>query len=74
MTAVHINRPSSTQFQVMVRLPGARKWQLIGKPTGDYATAIMRMARAFSAGHYKRGMVVVFADYYDPTPCCEMHQ
>lgn len=70
---IHINRPSSTRFQAAVRLGGHRNWIMVGKPTKSAATAILRMARKFSSwSMYKRGAVIMTADYYDPTITVEM--
>lgn len=70
---LHIHRPLSTRFQARVRGPGRRKYTLIGKPTKSIEVAIMRMAREFATDRYwKRGDVLMTADYYDPSQCCEI--
>lgn len=72
MSTLHINQPSSTRFQARVRFPGHRKYILIGNPTKSYERAVMRMARAFATRQYKRGDVLITADYYDPSVVCEI--
>lgn len=69
---LHIHRPSTTRFQAMVRRAGHKKWVLIKTPTRSWQFAVHAMAAAFASGDWKRGRVVVFADYYDPTVCCEI--
>ena len=69
---VHINRPSSTRFIARVRWPGCRKYTLLGKPTKSYPAAVARMAKAFASGSYKRGDVLVVADWYEPQQMCEL--
>jgi hypothetical protein len=69
---VHINRPSSTRFIARVRLPGCKRYRVLGKPTRSYRVALRRMITAFESGTYKRGDVLVSADYYDPTQVCEI--
>ena len=70
--SIHINRPSSTRFQARVRWPGHRKYILIGNPTRSKEIALVRLAREFARGNYKRGDVLVTADYYDPMAICEI--
>ena len=63
---LHINRPSSTRFLARVRYPGCRRYMIVGKPTKSLAAATVRMARKFAEGKYKRGDVIMTADWYDP--------
>ena len=72
MMTVHINRPSSSRFHAMVRRHGYRKWQAAGPGRKNRLDAIMDMARTFGGGDYKRGCVLLTADYYDPLPIVEM--
>lgn len=73
MTSVYINRPSSTRFVARVRAMGHRKYKCIGKPTVSHAVAIRRMAKEFSSSNrWKRGDVLIIADYYDPQQLCEL--
>lgn len=69
---VHINRPSSTRFQARVRLPGRRKYRLVGTPTKESHKALLTMTREFSRGRYKRGDVLIIADYYEPVVLAEI--
>ena len=70
--AIHINRPSSTVYQARVRREGAHKYKLVGPRTPNYRRALLAMAREFATGQYKRGDVLMGADYYDPTLICEI--
>lgn len=69
---IHINRPSSIRFQARVRYRGQWRWVLVGKSTRRKDRAIVAMAKKFASGHYKRGEVLMAADYYDPIVVCEM--
>ncbi|TAL38890.1 MAG: hypothetical protein EPN97_03335 [Alphaproteobacteria bacterium] len=70
---IHINRPSSTRFIARVRSVGCRKYKLLGKPTKSYEAAVVRMARTFAKfHHYKRGDVLIVADYYEPQQLVEI--
>lgn len=69
---LHVNRPSSTIYIARVRRSGCRRYTLLGKPTRSYRVALRRLVSAFEGGHYKRGDVLVAADYYDPTTVCEI--
>lgn len=68
----HICRPSSTRYQARARWEGHQRYELIGKPTKSYRVAVMRMAKAFAEGDYKRADVVMWADYYDTVGMCEL--
>lgn len=71
--AIHINRPSSTRFQARVRLRGRRRYKLVGKPTKSLRVALIRMAKEFAAwSMYKRGDVLVTADYYESSQVAEI--
>lgn len=63
---LHINRPSSSRYQPRARGPGCRKYVLLGKPTKTKESALLRVVRAMSQYSYKRGDVVLTADYYEP--------
>lgn len=69
---IHINRPSSTRFQARVRRPGHRLYTLVGPHTKDSQRAVLALARAMCSDTYKRGDVVMTADYYDPVQIIEM--
>lgn len=63
---------TSTRYQARARCPGDQRWTLIGKPTRSYRVAVMRMAKEFARGGYKRADVIFWADYYDPERLCEL--
>lgn len=70
---VHINRPSSTRFCARVRARGHRKYKLLGKPTLKFETALRRVANAIAKNSWwKRGDVLLTADYYDPQVIAEI--
>jgi hypothetical protein len=63
---------TNTRYQARARREGHRRYQLIGKPTKSYRVAVMRMAKAFAEGGWKRADVIYWADYYDPEMMCEL--
>ena len=69
---VHINIPTSSRFIARVRRVGCRKYILVGKPQKYLDRAIKIMAASFAEGSYKRGDVILTADYYDPVVLVEM--
>lgn len=72
MSGVHINRPSSTRYIARVRGRGCRKYTILGRPCMTFAIAFKRMARKFAEDrHWKRGDVLLVADYYDPEQIAE---
>lgn len=72
MSNVHINRPSSTRYVARVRGRGCRKYTVLGRPCMTFAAAFKRMAAEFAVNrHWKRGDVIVVADYYDPVLVAE---
>jgi hypothetical protein len=71
-TCIHINRPSSTRYIARVRAPGARKYKLVSGRLRRYSSAVRIMAMAFTSGDYKRGDVIMVADYYDPVVVTEI--
>ncbi len=71
--AVHINRPSSTRFVARVRARGNRKYTVLGKPTKRLEPALRRVATAMGRTWvWKRGDVLMVADYYDPVLMAEI--
>lgn len=70
----HVCRATGTRYQARAQWEGHRRYQLIGKPTKSYRVAVMRMAKAFAEGGYKRADVVMTADYYDARGMCELVQ
>jgi hypothetical protein len=73
VTEVHICRGVNRRFYAQVRMAGARRWQTVGKHLLA-EPAIMRMAKSFAAGSYKRGRVIMTADYYEPVEIAEMRR
>lgn len=72
MTYIHINRPSSTRFIARVRRHGCRKYEIVSPAYRSSKRAAMAMMRAFTGGDYKRGDVIMTADYYDPIVVVEV--
>ena len=60
------------RFQARVRSEGRRRYQLVGKPTKSFRVAVRRMSAAFAENGYKRGDVIMTAEYYDPVMLCEI--
>jgi len=69
---IHINRPSSTRFIAAVRKDGCRNYQNVTKPLKRSDKAIIAMSKVFAEGNYKRGIVFMIADYYDPVLIAEI--
>ena len=67
-----ICRGVGTEYQARVRYKGFQRYSLIGPPTKSYKVAVRRMAAEFVDGGYKRGDVIMWADYYDPEIVCEI--
>jgi hypothetical protein len=57
VTGVHIYIATGTCFQARVRLPGHKKYRLLGKPCRAMKTALQRMVKAMTEDRYKRGEV-----------------
>lgn len=70
---VHIYVATGTRFTAQVRRHGCRKWESVGPDRKAHETAIKDMTRAFCAGRYKRGRVLLVADWYDPVVITEMN-
>ena len=60
------------RYVARVRWYGYWHYKVLGKPTKSYKVALRRMTEAFSTGNYKRGDVLMEADYYDPIRLCEL--
>ena len=71
---LHIYRGTNRRFHVLVRGPGCRKYQSVGRPTPSHDAAVRRLARAMTDSRWKRGVVTFISDYYDPTPIFWMHR
>ena len=69
---ITICRGVNVRFQARVRYAGSRKYILLGKSTCSQRKALRELADAFATGRYKRGDVLMAAEYYDPTPICEI--
>lgn len=69
---IHIYVATGTRFIGQVRRAGCRKWETAGAERKSCAVATADMARKFAAGRFKRGRVIMVADYYDPTVLVEM--
>lgn len=63
---------TNVRYVVRVRYSGVRRYDAVGKPTRSYRAAFRRLARAFENQNYKRGDVLMTADYYDPVQIVEM--
>jgi hypothetical protein len=71
-SAIVICQATGTRYQGRVRRKGCRLYEPIGRPSKSYKVAFRRMAKAFVDGGYKRGDVIMWADYYDPERVCEL--
>lgn len=69
---VHVCRGVNRRYHIGFRLRGYRHFTFLPKPSLSYEAAILRMARKFGSGNYKRAGVWMSADYYEPILCCEM--
>lgn len=63
---------TGVRYYARVRWHGYQKYQLVGNPTKSYHVALVRLAREFATGKYKRGDVLMSSDYYEPIPVCEL--
>lgn len=72
MDDIHICVATGQTFIARVRRVGCRKYDVLGKPTKIRGVAVSRMADAMATGNFKRGDVLLCADYYDPLPVFEM--
>jgi len=68
---IHICRGTNREYTAQVRSAGMRRWSTVYE-TRSYALAVKKMAAAFAAHGYKRGRVLLTADYYDPIVVTEM--
>lgn len=61
------------RYHVRVRRHGQKRYEIIGKPTRSFNAAVVRLAKTFAATYdYKRGDVLMTADYYDAVQLCEI--
>lgn len=71
---LHINIPLNTVYYAMVRKKGYRKWSSAGPERKKKEDAIMDMARKFSEGGWKRGVVMRKSEFYDPEIVVELEE
>ena len=62
----------NVRYQARARWDGFRRYQLIGKPTKSKRVAMRRLAGAMLDTSYKRGDVLMWADYYEPEQVYEL--
>ncbi len=67
-----ICRGVNTRYQARVRFEGFQRYTLVGKPTKSSRVALRRLAEKFATGKYKRGDVIMWAEYYDPEQIYEL--
>ena len=60
------------RYQARARWYGYRRYRLLGKATKSKRVAMRRLADAMLDTEYKRGDVLLCAEYYDPEPIVEM--
>ena len=71
-TCITVCTGVDSHYRVYARHFGHQIWHQVGKRTKSKGVAMRRMARAFDEQGFKRAMVAYCADYYDPTPICEL--
>ena len=70
---VYICTGVNVRYRAGVRRYGHRNYDLLGKRWGrSSSAALKRLADAMTTGQYKRGVVLMVADYYDPEPVYEI--
>lgn len=72
MTSVHIKFPKNPEYIAHARKPGYRKWEKVGKIRKSKDAAAKDMLKAFLTGKYKRAIVAMHEDWYDPTKLMEI--
>jgi len=70
--ALHINRGVNVRYCARVRRHGYRKWEPVTSWIKSDTRAIKAAAAAFCDHRFKRGQVLMIADWYDPIVVCEM--
>lgn len=68
---VYISRGVNRQYTAQVRSPGMRRWSTVYE-TRSYRMAVEKMADKFARHGYKRGRVLLTADYYEPIIVAEI--
>ena len=71
-TRLWICTGTGKRYRARVRYEGMRTYKLLGPPTKSYRVALMRVATEFATDRYKRGDVIMTADYYEPIQICEL--
>ena len=69
---IYLCTGTNTRYQVYGRHFGCRTYRGVGKPTKSKRAAYRRMADVFNEQGFKRVIVCVLADYYDPEPIAEL--
>ena len=73
LSELHICRGTGTRYQARVCRRGCRKFVLVGHPRKREEAAARDLLCAFlTGGSIKRGDVIMWADYYDPTVVLEI--
>lgn len=73
-SGIWICRGVNVQYLARVRYFGRRNYILLGDWTRSRRKALRELGKAFGTRHYKRGDVLMIADYYDPVPIYEVVQ
>jgi hypothetical protein len=71
----YICRGTGRYYRARVHRRSARKYELLGKPTKTFGTALRRLTEAWIAdrnGLYNRGDVILCEDYYEPIVLTEI--
>jgi len=68
----YLCRGSGQKYLARVRWPGHRIYHLLGKPTRSRKVALRRLIEALDTYDYKRGDVLLLAEYYDPVQLFEL--
>lgn len=70
--ALHINIPSDVIYYSIIRQKGRRTWESSGPERNTEKESIMDMARKFSEGGWKRGVVMRKSEFYEPEIMVEL--
>lgn len=71
-SGLHISIGVNRKFLPRAKHAGAKNYTLLGKPCKYEHTAVRRLADAMIRQRFKRGDVLLYADYYDPIIIFEM--
>ena len=61
-----ICRGTNVRYLARARLYGARTYSILGRPSTSRTAAWKRLGIALATGKYRRGDLLLLADYYDP--------